>query len=77
MANWFIERQAAKLGVPTKPLSEQSRDALAAHDWPGNVRELQNVIERVWSCLRAGAAHHAVCNRVITDSPTESDRLAR
>ena len=46
MANWFIERQAAKLGVPTKPLSEQSRDALAAHDWPGNVRELQNVIER-------------------------------
>ena len=46
MANLFIERQAAKLGVPTKPLSEQSRDALVAHDWPGNVRELQNVIER-------------------------------
>ena len=46
MANWFIERQASKLGVPAKPLSKQSRDALAAHDWPGNVRELQNVIER-------------------------------
>ena len=46
MANWFIEKQAAKLGVPAKPLSEHSRNALAAHLWPGNVRELQNVIER-------------------------------
>ena len=46
MANWFIDKQAAKLGVPAKPLSEDSRDALAAHRWPGNVRELQNEIER-------------------------------
>ena len=46
MANWFIDKQAAKLGVPAKPLSEHSRDTLAAHRWPGNVRELQNVIER-------------------------------
>lgn len=46
MANWFIEKQAAKLGVPAKPLSEHSHDILAAHHWPGNVRELQNVIER-------------------------------
>lgn len=46
MANWFVERQAAKLGVPAKPLSAHSRDALVAHHWPGNVRELQNVIER-------------------------------
>ena len=46
MANWFIERQATKLGVPAKPLSDHSRDILAAHHWPGNVRELQNVIER-------------------------------
>ena len=46
MAEWFIEKQAAKLGAPAKPLSEYSRDSLAAHRWPGNVRELQNVIER-------------------------------
>ena len=46
MAEWFIEKQAAKLGVPAKPLSEYSRESLAAHHWPGNVRELQNVIER-------------------------------
>ncbi len=46
MAEWFIEKQAAKLGVPAKPLSEYSRESLAAHRWPGNVRELQNAIER-------------------------------
>jgi transcriptional regulator with PAS, ATPase and Fis domain len=46
MANWFIQKQAVKLGVPAKPLSEYSRDSLATHRWPGNVRELQNVIER-------------------------------
>ena len=70
MANWFIERQAAKLGVPTKPLSEQSRDALAAHDWPGNVRELQNVIERGLVMSQGPELH-------ITLSATGSSQTAR
>ncbi len=46
MANWFIEQQSHKLGVPAKPLSKSSLQILEAHHWPGNVRELQNVIER-------------------------------
>jgi transcriptional regulator with PAS, ATPase and Fis domain len=57
MANWFIDRQAAKLGVPAKPLSEHSRDILAAHHWPGNVRELQNVIERGLVMSRGADLH--------------------
>ena len=57
MANWFIDKQAAKLGVPAKPLSEDSRDALAAHRWPGNVRELQNVIERSLVMSRGAELH--------------------
>lgn len=57
MANWFIARQAAKLGVPAKPLSEHSRDILAAHHWPGNVRELQNVIERGLVMSRGADLH--------------------
>ena len=70
MANWFIERQAAKLGLPTKPLSEQSREALAAHDWPGNVRELQNVIERGLVMSQGPELH-------ITLSATGSSQTAR
>ena len=69
MANWFIESQAAKLGVPVKPLSEQSRDALAAHHWPGNVRELQNVIERSLVMSRGPDLH-------ITLSATGSSQTA-
>ena len=44
--NWFIQQQAHRLGLPVRPLSENSAQQIAAHDWPGNVRELQNVIER-------------------------------
>ena len=62
MANWLIDKQAAKLGVPAKPLSEDSRDALAAHRWPGNVRELQNVIERSL-VMSQGAELHITLSR--------------
>ena len=70
MAEWFIEKQAAKLGVPAKPLSEYSRDSLAAHRWPGNVRELQNVIERSL-VMSQGAELH------ITLSETGSPKTRR
>jgi DNA-binding NtrC family response regulator len=46
MANWFVEQQSHKLGIPAKPLSKNSQMLLEQHHWPGNVRELQNVIER-------------------------------
>jgi DNA-binding NtrC family response regulator len=46
MANWFIQGQAQTLGIPERPLSSASEQALLLHSWPGNVRELQNVIER-------------------------------
>ena len=56
--------------MPTKPLSEQSREALAAHDWPGNVRELQNVIERGLVMSQGPELH-------ITLSATGSSQTAR
>ena len=46
MAEWFIQQHAHRLGLPVRPLSENSAQQIADHDWPGNVRELQNVIER-------------------------------
>jgi len=70
MAEWFIEKQAVKLGVPAKPLSEYSRDSLAAHRWPGNVRELQNVIERSLVMTQGAELH-------ITLSETGSPKISR
>ena len=46
LAPALIDRLAARLGVPPRPLSAAARDALRAHAWPGNVRELRNVLER-------------------------------
>ena len=46
MAHWFVERIAAKLGIPLWPISVRSQRLIAEYHWPGNVRELQNVIER-------------------------------
>jgi two-component system NtrC family response regulator len=44
LANYFLQRLAAKSDVPRKRLSHDAEAALRRHDWPGNVRELENVI---------------------------------
>ena len=37
---------ARRHGVAARPLADDARRALLAHDWPGNVRELRNALER-------------------------------
>ncbi|MCL6582268.1 MAG: sigma 54-interacting transcriptional regulator [bacterium] len=44
LANFFLERAAAKNGHPVKTLSPETIDILLQYDWPGNVRELESVI---------------------------------
>ncbi len=46
LANHFINRITAKLGLKKITLSQNALDALQEYDWPGNVRELENVLER-------------------------------
>lgn len=46
LADHFLTRLSAKLGVATRELSVDARRALVAYDWPGNVRELENALER-------------------------------
>ena len=45
LAKLFLERAAARNGLPLPAFSGGALAALQAHDWPGNVRELANVIE--------------------------------
>ncbi|ADW70931.1 sigma-54-dependent transcriptional regulator [Granulicella tundricola] len=49
LANYFVEKFAAKLGGPAPRLSAEFVDRLNAHNWPGNVRELGNFMRRVCS----------------------------
>jgi len=46
LAARFLERHAARIGVPRRRLSPKALEMLAAYRWPGNVRELENALER-------------------------------
>jgi two-component system response regulator GlrR len=45
LAEMFLERSAARHGVPVPRLGAAALAALVGHPWPGNVRELANVME--------------------------------
>jgi len=46
LAPVLVESLSARLGTPTKTISDEAMNRLKAHGWPGNVRELRNVLER-------------------------------
>jgi two-component system, NtrC family, response regulator HydG len=46
LAIHFTAQYAQQYSLPPRPLAQDARRALLAHDWPGNVRELRNCIER-------------------------------
>jgi two-component system, NtrC family, response regulator AtoC len=46
LAERFLSRHAARLGVPARTLSPAALERLRAWRWPGNVRELENALER-------------------------------
>ncbi|MEO1053618.1 MAG: sigma 54-interacting transcriptional regulator [Bacteroidota bacterium] len=46
LAQFFLERYAAKAGKPFKRLSKKTIEALTSYPFPGNIRELENLIER-------------------------------
>lgn len=75
MAEWLIDRQAHKLGVMSKPLSQHSLHLLQRHRWPGNVRELQNVIERALVMSTSDELELAVSNDVETTPRNDQDGL--
>ena len=75
MAEWLIERQANKLGLMTKPLSQRSLELLGRHRWPGNVRELQNVIERALVMSTSDELELTVSNDVATTTRHDQGEL--
>lgn len=46
LAQLFMKKLSAQLGMPQVPIDEAARRALLAYAWPGNVRELRNMVER-------------------------------
>ena len=46
LADFFLERLAAKNRKLIRGFTPRAMDLLMRHDWPGNVRELENLVER-------------------------------
>ena len=46
LAQFFLEKYAAKAGKAFKRLSKKTIDVLMNYNFPGNIRELENLIER-------------------------------
>lgn len=49
--DYFVRKNADKLGVPAPVLSEEVRHHLLTYPWPGNIRELQNEVQRIMALL--------------------------
>ena len=46
LAEYFLQKVAAKKHIPRLRLSEEAVRCMEAYPWPGNVRELENTIQR-------------------------------
>ncbi len=46
LAEHFVRKFSESNGIPVRPLSAESKQALVKHGWRGNVRELENTIHR-------------------------------
>ena len=55
LAQFFLDRAAARLGKPVRGITVPAARLLADYDWPGNVRELENCMERAIALCRLDA----------------------
>ena len=73
LAEVFLERAAARHGLPVPALSRGALDALLRHSWPGNVRELQNVVEATLLLARSATITEAHLPDLWGPTPADAD----
>jgi Nif-specific regulatory protein len=52
LANHFLQKHCASMGVEAKHFSPAAMARLSAYDWPGNARQLENEIKRLAASVR-------------------------
>jgi DNA-binding NtrC family response regulator len=84
LAQYFLDRYAAQLGVEKPPLSKDALEALRTYGWPGNVRELEHCMHRATIFTRGYPIQSEDVQRALerlgeeapaTPESGESDRL--
>ncbi len=91
LAQYFIRRESARLGLPPKSLSPRAMEHLLAYSWPGNIRELENLAKYLLAVVKGdqikvrdlpghltGERAAAPANQAVTQStPAESRGAVR
>ncbi len=65
LAEYFLSRCAAEMGVPNPGITQDALECLMAMDWPGNVRQLANVIRKALIFNRGFPLESADVRRVV------------
>lgn len=77
MLSYYLEKLAAKQGLPVPELEPGAWNVLQDHDWPGNIRELRNTAERILITWNTGGATGTIAARdivlVSASSPPVAD----
>lgn len=68
LSEFFAKKYSEANGIALKPLSNEARRRLQAHNWPGNVRELENAMHRA-VLLSAGSEIDADAIRLPDGKP--------
>ncbi|WAC47836.1 sigma-54 dependent transcriptional regulator [Asticcacaulis sp. SL142] len=68
LSEFFAKKYSEANGIALKPLSNEARRRLQAHNWPGNVRELENAMHRA-VLLSSGAEIDAEAIRLPDGKP--------
>jgi DNA-binding NtrC family response regulator len=69
----LAEHFLAMASSPTKQLSDEAAQRLAAHAWPGNVRELRNAMERVAVMCRSDIVAASDLGFLVTAPPPDAE----
>ena len=77
LARHFMEKAAARSGLPPYGFSEDALAALQAYDWPGNVRELGNVIDRLLIMAQAAPGEELTAKMMPPEILGEETMLPR
>ncbi len=54
LAEYFLARACAEMGIPGKKLSPETVEILERYSWPGNIRELENAVGRAVALSESG-----------------------
>ena len=75
LARHFLDK-VQQSGLPSKTLSEDALERLAAHRWPGNVRELENLMRRLAALYPQETITAEVINAELAENVSPGDSAA-